>query len=101
MANVTVTVLARVKAKEGMQDQVRRECLALIAPSRSEEGCITYDLYQSTDDPTVFIFFENWLSREHVEKHLEKPHCQEFDQRTDGMLVGSEEIVFLKKISSL
>lgn len=100
MANATVNVVARVKAKEGMQDQVRRECLALSAPSRGEEGCITYDVYQSTDDPTVFIFFENWLSREHVEKHLETPHCQEFDQRTEGMLVGSEEIIFLNKVSS-
>ena len=51
------------------------------------------------DDPTVFVFFENWLSREHVEKHLEMAHCQEFDQRTEGMLVGSEEITFLKKVS--
>ncbi len=101
MVNATVNVLARVKAKEGMQDQVRRECLALIAPSRSEEGCITYDLYQSTDDPAVFVFFEIWLSRQHVEKHLETPHCQEFDRRTEGMLVGTEEVVFLKKVSSL
>jgi quinol monooxygenase YgiN len=101
MANATVNVVARVTAKEGMQDQVRRECLALIAPSRSEAGCITYNLYQSTDDPTVFVFFENWLSREHIEKHLDMPHCQEFDQRTGGMLVGTEEIIFLKKLSSL
>jgi quinol monooxygenase YgiN len=95
----TVSVVARLQAKTGMEDQVRRECFALIAPSRMDEGCITYDLYQSMDDPTVFVFIENWLSREHVEKHLEMPHCQQFDQRTEGMLIGSEEITFLKKIS--
>ena len=99
MANVSVTVIARLQAKSEMEDQVRRECLALIAPSRREEGCINYDLYQSMDDPTVFVFIEDWLSREHVEKHLEMPHCQEFDRRTEGMLLGSEEITFLKKIS--
>jgi quinol monooxygenase YgiN len=99
MPTNTVTVVARVQARRGKEDQVRCECLALIAPSRREEGCINYDLYQSTDDPSVFVFFENWLRREHVEKHLEMPHCQEFDQRTEGMLIGSEEITFLEKVS--
>jgi quinol monooxygenase YgiN len=101
MSQVSVTVIARLQAKKGMEAQVRRECVALIAPSRKEEGCISYDLYQSTDDPTVFIFFENWLSREHVEKHLEMPHCLKFDQRTQGMLARPEEITFLEKVSSL
>lgn len=99
MANDTVTVLARVNAKKGMEDQVRRECLALVAPSRADEGCIDYELYQSTDDSRVFIFFENWLSREDVDKHLETPHSLAFDRKTEGMLAGPEEIVFLKKIS--
>jgi len=101
MSHVSVTVIAPVQAKKGMEDQVRRECVALIAPSRKEEGCITYDLYESMDDPIVFVFFENWLSREHVEKHLEMPHCHRFDQRTQGMLARPEEITFLKKASSL
>ena len=99
MANETVTVMARVKAKKGMEEQVRHECLALVAPSRADEGCIDYELYQSTDDPTVFVFFENWLSREDVDKHLETPHSLAFDRNTEGMLDGPEEIVFLKKIS--
>ena len=99
MANDTVTVLARVKAKKGMEDPVRRECLTLVAPSREDEGCIAYELYESTDDPRVFVFFESWLSREDVDKHLETPHSLAFDRKTEGMLAGPEEIVFLKKIS--
>lgn len=99
MANNTVNVIARVKAKKGMEEQVRRECLALVNPSRRDEGCIDYQLYQSMDDPTVFIFFEKWLTREDVENHLMMPHCLAFDQRTEGMLADPEEITFLKKIS--
>ena len=95
-----ITVLARVQAVAGRVEEVRRECLALVDPSRQDEGCIDYELYQSSDDPTVFIFFENWLSREHVEKHLETPHCLAFDQRTAGMLAGEEQITFLEQISS-
>jgi quinol monooxygenase YgiN len=99
MANDTVTVLARVKAKKGREDQLRHECFALVAPSREDQGCIDYELYESTDDPSVFVFFESWLSREDVNKHLETPHSLAFDRKTEGMLAGPEEIVFLKKIS--
>ena len=95
----TLTVLARVQALKGSEELVRRECLALVTPSRRDEGCLEYELYQAADDPTVFIFIENWLSREHLEQHLNAPHCLAFDQRTKGMLAGSEEITILNKIS--
>ena len=99
MGNRNVTVLARVKAKEGMEDRVRVECLALVDPSRKDSGCISYDLHRSTNDPALFIFFENWMSRKHVEKHLEMPHSLAFDKRTNGMLAEPEEITFLEIIS--
>lgn len=94
-----VTVIARVRSREGFEEQIRQECLALVAPSRKEEGCINYDLHQSIDDPALFIFYENWESRDDVEHHLEMPHCQAFDERTDGMLAEPEEITFCEMIS--
>ncbi|MDT5059756.1 MAG: hypothetical protein QOH63_215 [Acidobacteriota bacterium] len=94
-----VTVLARVRAKVGMEEQVKRECLALVAPSRAEQGCLNYDLHQSADDPTLFIFYENWESLEDLERHLESSHSLQFDERTEGMLAEPEEITFLEMIS--
>ncbi|HEY3130411.1 MAG TPA: putative quinol monooxygenase [Acidobacteriota bacterium] len=99
MANKNVTVLARVKAKKGMEDRVRLECLELVASSRKDRGCISYHLHRSTDDPALFVFYENWTNRKHVEKHLEKPHSLAFDKRTNGMLAEPEEITFLELIS--
>ncbi|HYY57771.1 MAG TPA: antibiotic biosynthesis monooxygenase [Pyrinomonadaceae bacterium] len=59
-----LSVVARVKAVKGMEEKVRRECLALVELSRLERGCINYDLHQSADDPSLFMFYENWMSRE-------------------------------------
>ena len=56
------TVVAQVKAKSEFVETVKRACLALIEPSRTDKGCLNYDLYQSTEDPTIFIFYENWES---------------------------------------
>lgn len=99
MVDAKMTVIARVRAKAGAEEKVKQECLALVDPSRKEKGCINYDLYQSTDDPTLFIFYENWEIREDLERHLETPHSLAFDKRADGLLAEPEEITFCQLIS--
>jgi quinol monooxygenase YgiN len=94
-----VSVVARVRARRGMEREVRRACLALVAPSRAEQGCINYDLHQSEDDPCLFMFYENWESREDLERHLATAHALLFDETTDGMLAEEEEITFWEMIS--
>lgn len=94
-----LTVLARVRAQREALEKVKRECLALVAPSRAEEGCINYDLHQSADDPALFLFYENWMSREALERHLQMPHSLLFDERTDGLLAEETEITFWEMIS--
>jgi quinol monooxygenase YgiN len=93
-----ISVMARVRARKGMEAEVRRACLALVEPSRAEQGCINYDLHQSADDPCLFMFYENWESREDLERHLETAHALRFDETTDGMLAEPEEITLWEKI---
>ncbi len=94
-----VSVTARVRAVKGFEEQVRQECIALVAPSRRERGCINYDLHQSVTDAGLFLFYENWKSREDLEMHLETAHALRFDVKTEGMLAEPEEITFWKMIS--
>lgn len=89
-----VTVTASLRAMQGAEDEVKRECLALVAPSRREQGCLGYDLHQSADDATAFLFYENWESMEDLERHLESLHSLRFDERTKGLLAAPEEITF-------
>lgn len=97
--NSSVMVVARVKAKPGQESKVKQECLSLVAPSRAEKGCINYDLFRALDDPTLFIFYENWASREDIERHLETPHCSAFDREVEGRLAEPEEITLCEMIS--
>jgi len=59
-----VTIIAKIKAKPGKQEQLKNELLALIEPTRSEEGCINYNLHQDSDNDAVFMFYENWASKQ-------------------------------------
>ena len=37
--------------------------------SRTEEGCIKYDLHQSIEDPDTFLFYEIWMGEEALALH--------------------------------
>lgn len=99
MMTKKISVLARVRAQEGALEEVKRECLALVEPSRAEEGCLNYDLHQSLEDRTLFVFYENWASREALERHLQMPHSLLFDERTAGLLAAETEITFWEMLS--
>jgi quinol monooxygenase YgiN len=99
MMEKKVSVLARVKAREGMENRVRRACLELVAPSREDKGCISYDLHQSTDDRGLFFFVESWVSKKDIENHLGTPHCAAFDEKVNTLLAEPEEITFMEKLS--
>jgi quinol monooxygenase YgiN len=94
-----ITVVARFKAGDGMEGRLGELLLTLIKPSRSDDGCINYDLHQSIKDPTVFIFYENWLSKEHLDKHSATPHIQAFRSKATDLLAEPPELTLLEMIS--
>ena len=81
-----VTVVAKVVAKKESVESVRSELLRLIAPTRSEDGCIEYCLHQDHDDPAVFIFYENWENEPSLARHMESEHFKIYASAVDGML---------------
>jgi quinol monooxygenase YgiN len=99
MKDKKVTVLALVKAKEGMEETVRGELLSLVNPTRSEPGCINYDLHQATDDKSLFMFYENWKTMEDLEKHRERPHLKAFKEKAGGLLAKPLEVSIFEMIS--
>lgn len=101
MAENNVTVVARIKAKPGLEEQVKKELLGLVAPTRSESGCINYDLHQSLDDSNLFVFYENWTSKKDLEEHLEKPHLQAFKAKAEELLAEPLDISLLQMISDV
>ncbi|MDD2321789.1 MAG: putative quinol monooxygenase [Geobacteraceae bacterium] len=94
MPNKQVTIIAKATAKQGKQDQVKKELLALIDPTRSEAGCINYSLHQDSDNDAVFMFYENWTSKEALEQHLQTPHLQGLLGKADELLAEPLEVKF-------
>jgi quinol monooxygenase YgiN len=99
MAEKKVTVLARFKAKAGMEEQVKQEIMVLVAPTRSEPGCINYDLHQAADDKSLFMLYENWVSKKDLDEHLEMPYLKSFLSKADQILAEPVEIILWEMIS--
>ncbi len=68
------TVVARLRARAGREAQLRVELQRLVTPTRSEAGCVTYDLHESTKEPGCFLFYEVWKKPSDLEAHFQTPH---------------------------
>jgi quinol monooxygenase YgiN len=99
MADKRVTVVARMKAKPAMEDQVRDAVTALVAPTRKEAGCINYDLHCSVNDPALFMLYDNWVSKKDLDEHLATPYLQDFLAKADQILAEPVDITFWEMIS--
>jgi quinol monooxygenase YgiN len=98
MAEPLLTVVAEITAAPGREDALREALLGLIAPTRAEEGCVQYDLHESTETPGQFVFYENWVSREHLERHLASPHLEAVKERFGELLAGPPRILTYQRI---
>lgn len=73
----TVRVIAEVRALPGQEEALKSLLIELVEPSRSEAGCLRYELLQSSVTPTAFVFVEEWESEELETKHLRSAHIEE------------------------
>ncbi|MBV9489565.1 MAG: antibiotic biosynthesis monooxygenase [Verrucomicrobia bacterium] len=94
-----LTVIAKLKAKAGAEQQLYEACRNLIAPTLNEEGCINYDMHRSIEDPGTIMFYENWANRPLWEKHMEAPHLKAFSGKTEG-LTESWELFLGEKVGA-
>ena len=98
MAN-QLTVIAKFHAKPGYEQSVKQGLLGMVAPSRQDEGVLNYDIFQSTDDPTIFFTYENWTGKDALDKHMQTPHFKNLGEATKDTLAEPMEISLLSMIS--
>ncbi len=72
-------IVVGLKAKQGKEQELRRDLTAVVEPSRKEDGNLRYELFVDQSDPGLFVFVEHWASTEQRQKHhTAAPHIQHF-----------------------
>jgi|SRR5947209_3479518 len=85
-AEQQLTVMAQFRARRGAEDAVKAALARVVVPTRGEAGNISYDLYQATDDPTLFVLYERWRDQDSFDWHLEQPYLQQMLADVSGHL---------------
>ena len=65
-------MIAQIRAKSGHEDEVRTMFAALAEPSRKEDGCLKYEVFEDKHYTGSFFTYEEWESEEALDTHLEK-----------------------------
>jgi quinol monooxygenase YgiN len=98
MSDSILTIIARIKAKPGLEARMQQDLLSLLAPTRAESGCLTFDLLKDTSDPTVFVLYENWKNQAALDAHFQQPYTKQVLQTYEENLAEPITILSLTKI---
>jgi quinol monooxygenase YgiN len=98
MSELVLTIVAHIKAKPGMEDQMRQDLLGLLTPTRAESGCITFDLLVNTKDPTIFVLYETWKDQAALDAHFQQPYVKQVFKAYEQTLAEPIAVMSLEKI---
>lgn len=73
---MSISVVAVITAKPGSEVAVREAMEGIVGPTREEEGCLAYDLSESSSAPGTFITVEEWSDPSDLDKHMHTEHIQ-------------------------
>ena len=93
------TIIGTLTARPETREELATLLMALVAPTRAEAGCISYDVHVDAADPCVFVFYENWTDRAALDAHLAMPHLQPLFSQLDRLLACPVDIRPLTMLS--
>lgn len=73
-ASGQVTVIATLHVQPGREAAFEACMRAMAAETRTEAGCIAYDLQRSSDDPCEYIMVEYWRDAAALDAHFASTH---------------------------
>ncbi|AJQ25486.1 putative quinol monooxygenase [Pelosinus fermentans] len=87
-----VIVIARQTLKFGKKVELFALAKDVIAATRKEEKCISYELLDDPYDDNRCAFVERWVDKEALVEHLKTPHLNEWRQKSANLLAEKTTI---------
>lgn len=96
------TLVADLAARPGRGDEVAASILAsgAVDLTRSEPGCVAYDVCRDADSPDRFVAYECWRDLAALEQHVATRHFAAVGAALEGLLAGAPEVRVLTPISA-
>lgn len=92
MLKKMIIVTAKMKVKQDFKSDFMVETEPLIENTRSENGCISYNLYNDIDDPNQLVMLEFWKDMDSLDAHMDTAHFKNFGNAISEYLADEIEI---------
>ena len=87
-----LVVVAVMKAKAGMEQEMEKALRNIIPKVEAEKGTLAYTLHRSKKEPGKFLFYEKYQDKEALKEHSSTPHFTELFGKIGPLLDGSPVI---------
>ncbi|RVJ88085.1 putative quinol monooxygenase [Sinorhizobium meliloti] len=92
-------LIAVLYAKDGKEQEVRRDLTAVSEASGKEDGNIRYNLFQDRNDPRRFVILEHWRDEAAQDRHHNhSDHIRHFHDNGDRNVESREAVYVLEKV---
>ena len=92
MASEAVKVVAKITAQRDKVEDLKSILLGVVGPTRTEKGCVSYQLLQNKTDESDFVFVEEWTSDAAIDNHMTTAHVQDALTKIESMLAQEPDI---------
>jgi quinol monooxygenase YgiN len=80
--------LLEFKVKPDFASEMTGYLASMLPTTRKFEGCEVINMYVDDDDPTIFISYQQWESREHQEKYVAFRAAQGDLEKLSSMIIS-------------
>ncbi|MEO9254898.1 MAG: putative quinol monooxygenase [Tepidiformaceae bacterium] len=98
-----ITIVAKLQANAGKEDELAAVLKKMVAAvKQNEAGKVpTYSLHTSKNDPTLFMFYEQYADAAAFEAHGKTEHMKEMGGSLAGLLAGRPVIEQYESIATV
>ena len=75
---MTITRQIIFLAKRDCIEELKALLKTTVKPSKEEDGCLQYDVFQTKNNLVEFIVIDSWENKEALDKHYETEHYSHF-----------------------
>ena len=100
MSNSVIHCVIDFVVKQSSEEKVRTILLAMLEPTRKEDGCLKYKLFENLQDHRQFTLIGAWENEDAFEDHLQSDHFRKADVEIKDDVEKTTDIKRYKYIQS-
>ncbi len=86
MKGENIVVIASLSVKEGMEKKFSDAALEVAAKTRTEPGCVAYEVLQDVSDARKFHFIEEYVDQSAFDAHRKMPYMAPFRELREKLV---------------